>query len=66
MAGVFPIKIPSAKYKVARDYQKVFWERNNIMLPLWRCFLDTEMQQSSASVKQGNDPFKHLRRGFKL
>lgn len=64
-AEVFPIKIPSAKYKVARDYQKTFQERNNVKLPLWRCFLDTEMQGMTPQNKQ-NDPFKHLRRGFKL
>lgn len=63
-APAFPIKVPSVKYKIARDYQQEFWTKNNVMLPLWRCLIDTEMREMKQN--KNNDPFKHIRRGFKL
>lgn len=61
---VFPIKVPSVKYRIAKDYQKKFWDQNKVMLPLWRCLIDTETQQLQSPGYK--DPFKHMRRGFKL
>lgn len=58
----FPIKVPPAKYKAARDYQLLILQKHNIKLPLWRCFLDIEQPQKKAE----NDPFRHLRRGLRL
>lgn len=64
MADGFPIKVPSNRYKIARDYQQEFRAKNNVMLPLWRCLIDAEMREMKQN--KNTDPFKNMRRGFKL
>jgi len=61
-AGLFPIKIPPDKYHKAREYQDLLWKKHGVKKPLWACLVDVESPQKPIS----DDPFRKLRRGFKL
>ena len=54
--------VPITRRDMAKAYQKEYYARHQIELPLWRCLVEIEKRDQRSPV----DPFVRLKRGLRL
>ncbi len=56
------VRVPAPRREMAKAYQKEYYARHQIELPLWRCLVEIEKREQRSPV----DPFVRLKRGLRL
>lgn len=60
--GAVVMKVPAPRRDMAKEFQKEYYNRYQVELPLWRCLVEVENRERKGTP----DPFRHLKRGLRL
>lgn len=60
--GAVMVRVPVPRRDMAKAFQKEYYDRYQVELPLWRCLVEVENRERRGQP----DPFRHLKRGLRL